>query len=182
MVTINPLISWTKNANAGVKYFSGTATYAKDLDVPSAFIASKSALTLDLGEVKNVAEVFVNGARCDGVLWKPPFRANITGALKPGKNHLEVRVTNLWVNRMVGDEFEPDDAEWGEPFVYPYAPGKPVIGRMLARVPQWLTEGKPRPPSGRRTFVSFKFFTKDTPLLPSGLLGPVKLEGAPSAK
>ena len=165
-----------------MRYFSGTATYAKDIDVPAAFITPQRSITLDLGEVKNVAEVFLNGKRCGGVLWKPPFRADITRALKPGKNRLEVRVTNLWVNRMVGDEFEPDDAEWGEPFVYPYAPGKPVIGRMLAHVPPWLAEGKPRPSSGRRTFVSFKFFTKDTPLLPSGLLGPVKLEATLSIK
>jgi len=178
-VSLNSLASWTENPNAGVKYFSGTATYAKDLDVPASFAGASSTVILDLGTVKNVAEVSINGAPCGGVLWKPPFRADISRALKPGQNHLEVRVTNLWVNRMVGDEFEPDDTEWGQPFVYPYAPGKPVIGRMLARVPSWLTEGKPRPSPGRRTFVSFKFFTKTTPLLSSGLLGPVRLLSTP---
>jgi alpha-L-rhamnosidase len=180
-VTLDRLASWTENEDAGVKHFSGTAAYETDVDVPAAFIAAGRSVTLDLGEVKNIAEVLVNGARCGGALWKPPFRADLGHALKPGKNHLEIRVTNLWVNRMVGDEFEPDDCDWGEPFHYSYAPGNPVIGRQLARVPQWLIEGKPRPSSGRRTFVSFKFFTKDSPLLPSGLLGPVKLESTPSA-
>jgi len=119
--------------------------------------------------------VEVNGENC-GTLWKPPFRVDISRTLKPGRNRLKIRITNLWPNRMIGDEHEPDDAEWGEPVQYIYAPGKPIIGRFLARVPQWLAEGKPRPSQGRYTFVSFKFFNKDSPLLPSGLLGPVTLE------
>ena len=132
-------------------------------------------MILDLGVVKNIASVSVNGESC-GTLWKPPFRADVSRALKPGKERLEVRVTNLWPNRMIGDEQEPDDCEWGEPMRYHYAPGNPVIGRQLARVPQWLIENKPRPSKGRYAFMSFKFFTKDSPLLPSGLLGPVTLE------
>jgi hypothetical protein len=187
-ITLGQLASWTENENAGVKYFSGSATYVKDIEVPARMIAqmpatfsgADCAVTLNLGLVKNIAEVFVNGERCGGVLWKPPFRADISRALKPGKNRLEICVTNLWPNRMIGDELEPDDAEWGEPFVYPYAPGKPVIGRQLAKVPQWLTDGKPRPSKSRHTFVSWKFFTKDSPLLPSGLLGPVTLESTPA--
>jgi hypothetical protein len=175
-IALDRLASWTENANAGVKYFSGTATYTKDIDVSPAFGGPHSEVMLDLGVIKNIAEVFVNGERCGGTLWKPPFRADISRALKPGRNHLVIRVTNLWPNRMIGDEQEPDDAEWGEPFQYDYAPGNPVIGRMLARVPSWLIEETPRPSPGRTTFVSFKFFTKDSPLIESGMLGPVMLE------
>ena len=174
-ITLNQLASWTENTNTGVKYFSGTATYLKDINIPPTFDGPDSVVTLNLGSVKNIAEVFVNGQDC-GTLWKPPFRADISHALKPGRNHLEIRVTNLWPNRMIGDEQEPDDCEWGPPFHYSYAPGDPVVGRMLARVPQWLAEGKPRPLPGRYTVVSFKFFTKASPLLPSGLLGPVEVE------
>lgn len=174
-IPLEKLASWTDHENSGVKYFSGTATYEKEIEVPAAFIGAGRPVILDLGEVKNIATVAVNGENC-GTLWKPPFRADISRALKSGKNHLEIRVTNLWPNRMIGDEQEPDDAEWGEAFHYKYAPGNPVIGRMLAHVPQWLIEGKPRPSQGRHTFVSFKFFTKDSPLLPSGLLGPVNVE------
>ncbi len=181
-ITLDRLVSWSETDTAGVRHFSGTASYAKDIEIAADFLPSGSAVTLDLGVVRNVAEVLVNGERCGVVLWKPPFRADITHAVRPGRNRLEIRVTNLWVNRMVGDEFEPDDAEWNEPFQYPYAPGKPVIGRFLAKVPQWLTEGKPRPSPGRYTFVSFKFFTKDSPLLPSGLLGPVRLESTQAAR
>ena len=175
-IRLNQLASWTDNKNEGVKYFSGTATYVREFNAPLSFGQSNSSVFLDLGEVKNVAEVFVNGQNCGGVLWKPPFRVGITQALKPGKNLLEIRVTNLWPNRMIGDEFEPDDMQWGEPFQYIYAPGKPIIGSFLAEVPDWLAEGKPRPSQDRYTVVSFKFFKKDSPLLPSGLLGPVCLE------
>ncbi|MGY5356158.1 glycosyl hydrolase [Wenyingzhuangia sp. IMCC45467] len=174
-IVLDELSSWTDNKDSRVKYFSGTASYVKEIEVPASFCNSNTVVSLDLGAVKNIAEVFLNGEKC-GTLWKPPFRLNFGSKLKTGKNILEVQITNLWPNRMIGDEFEPEDAEWGEPFVYPYAPGNPVIGRMLATVPQWLVEKKLRPSKNRYTFVSFKFFNKDSKLLPSGLLGPVKLE------
>ena len=130
---------------------------------------------LCLGEVKNTARVMVNGREC-AHLWKQPFRCDVTEQITNGDNTIEIEVTNLWPNRMIGDEQQPDDVEWGEPFVYTYAPGNPVIGRLMKSVPQWLAEGRPRPSQGRKTVVSFKFFEKDDPLLPSGLLGPVRIE------
>ena len=172
---VDELISWPESKYAGIKYFSGTAAYVKEIEIPASFCSSNAIIRLDLGSVKNIAEVFVNAESC-GTLWKPPFRVDISRAIKPGSNHLEVHITNFWPNRMIGDEQEPDDAEWGEPFQYPYAPGNPIIGRMLKSVPAWLAEGKPRPSKGRYAFVSFKFFNKDSKLLPSGLLGPVTLE------
>jgi hypothetical protein len=178
-ITLEQLESWAENKDLGVKYFSGTATYVKDINLPQSFAADNLSITIDLGTVKNIAQLFVNGQNCGGVLWKPPFRADISHALKDGVNRIEIYVTNLWPNRMIGDELEPDDMKWGEPFKYPYAPGEPVIGRFLAEVPEWLTEGKPRPSQNRRTVVSFKFFTKDSPLLPSGILGPITLEAVP---
>lgn len=177
-IAVDPLTSWAQSPIASVKYFSGTATYIKQIEAPVAMNRPGAQVMLDLGEVKNIAEVLVNGETSRDILWKPPFRTDITRLLKPGTNRLEIRVTNLWANRMIGDEFEPDDAEWGEPFQYIYAPERPFIGRQLAKVPQWLTEGKPRPSQGRYTFVSWKFFNKESPLLPSGLLGPVSMEVA----
>jgi len=174
-VSLPKLISWTDHEDEGVKYFSGTATYEKEIEMPAGFISPGCSVALDLGEVKNIATVEVNGTNC-GILWKPPFRADLTHILKPGKNWLKIGITNLWPNRMIGDEHQPDDTERGPPFRYLYAPGRPIIGQMLAQVPPWLVEGKPRPSWGRYTFVSFKFFTKDSPLLPSGLLGPVTLQ------
>ena len=87
---------------------------------------------------------------------------DVTAALKAGANALEIRVANLWPNRLIGDEQEPPDAEYAK-------------GGNLARWPEWLLKGEPRPSKGRFTFATWKHFEKNSPLLPSGLLGPVTL-------
>ena len=161
-VTLNKLISWTDHTNAGIRYFSGTATYEKEIEIPSDRLAAGRELWLDLGVVKNFAEVSLNG-RDFGVLWKPPFRVNITTAARPGANKLTVKVTNLWPNRLIGDEQLPPDVEWN--------------GQQLVGWPQWLLDGKPSP-TGRLTFTTWQHWTKDSPLLESGLLGPVTLRTA----
>lgn len=101
-VTLPDLADWTKNADAGVRYFSGTATYHRSLQVPAGDAKPGKPLFLDLGEVHDVAEVVVNGTSA-GIVWKAPYRVALTGLVKPGANRLEVRVTNLWVNRLIGD-------------------------------------------------------------------------------
>jgi hypothetical protein len=101
---LDSLMSWTAHPEAGVKYFSGTATYTKDIDAPQAWFKPGARIVLDLGAVKEIAEVSVNGKPLGGVLWKPPYTADVTGALRPGRNRLEVKVTNLWVNRVLGDQ------------------------------------------------------------------------------
>ena len=166
------LIPWNESADNDIKYFSGTARYAQHIYLSE--VNRHYRYILDLGEVKNLAVVRVNGKVCD-TLWRPPFTIDITEALLGGDNLLQVDVTNLWVNRMVGDEQEPDDVEWSEPVTFGAAPHSPVIGRFMKKVPDWLRLGQPRP-SKRKTVVSFKFFDKDTPLLRSGLIGPVLLK------
>lgn len=99
----NQLYSWTDNADAGVKYFSGTATYAKTVRVSAASLQNNARVRLDLGEVKNLAEVIVNGQSM-GVLWKAPFELDITDAIHVGENRIEIQVTNLWSNRLIGDK------------------------------------------------------------------------------
>ncbi len=102
-VTFDSLTPWNENKNEGIKYFSGTATYTKTIDVAEEWIAENNSIYIDLGEVANVAEVFVNG-KSMGVAWKTPFKLNISDVLTAGENELEIKVTNLWVNRLVGDE------------------------------------------------------------------------------
>jgi hypothetical protein len=111
-----------------------------------------------------VAEVRING-RDLGMLWKPPFRLDITDAVHDGANQLEVLVTNQWVNRLIGDEQLPAENE--------YAPNG-----AIKTLPEWYLQGKPKPPGGRTTFATWKHFTKDSPLLVSGLVGPVRLRTA----
>ncbi len=171
-VELAALTPWNEHPDQGVRYFSGTARYEKNLKIKK--LKPGATYTLRLGDVKNLARVTVNGVEV-AHLWKKPFEADITAALHPGTNRIEIDVTNLWVNRMVGDEQYPDDIEWDEPFVYEYAPGKPVVGSFMKVVPEWLRNNQPRPVDGRKTVVSFKYFTKDSPLLPSGLLGPVDI-------
>jgi hypothetical protein len=137
-VRFDSLTSWTKSSDAGVKYFSGTATYAFDIEAPADAFRPGRRIELDLGAVKEIAEVRVNGQAVGDPLWKPPYRADISEALTRGTNRIEVRVTNLWPNRMIGD----------------LQPG--------------VTQ--------THTFTDFRPFTKDSPLLESGLLGPVKLD------
>lgn len=96
------LISFTENTDAGIKYFSGTATYRKTITADKNWFANNVRLWLDLGDVKNLAEVIVNN-RSLGVVWKQPFRVDVSNALKAGDNKIEIKVTNLWVNRLIGD-------------------------------------------------------------------------------
>jgi hypothetical protein len=161
-VTLDKLISWTDHTNAGVRYFSGTAAYDKEIEIPSDRLAAGREVWIDLGAVKNFAEVTLNG-QSFGVLWKPPFRVNVTAAAKAGSNKLVVKITNLWPNRLIGDEQLESDREWN--------------GKELVAWPEWMLEGKPSP-TGRFTFTTWHHWTKDSPLLESGLLGPVQIRTA----
>ena len=160
-VTLDRLISWPDDTDPGVRYFSGTATYVKDIEIPAGLLTPGGQLALDLGEVKNLARVKLNGTDL-GILWKPPFRVDITSTARPGTNHLEIDVVNLWPNRLIGDEQLPPDVEWN--------------GMALAKLPQWLLDGKPSP-TGRLTFTTWHHITKDMP--PAiGPVGPVTLQPA----
>ncbi len=159
-VEFSKLISWSEHPDDGVKHFSGTATYRKTFTLGNDYILPKQRIVLDLGGVEVMADVTVNGRNL-GVLWKQPYRVDVTEALVPGENTLEINVANLWVNRLIGDERLPDDTE--------YAPDG-----AIKQWPQWLQEGKPNP-TGRFTFTTWKQWSKDEPLVKSGLLGPVQL-------
>ena len=135
-ITLDRLSSWSDSSDKGVKYFSGTGIYYRSIEAPADWFVRGAKLWLDLGSVKNLADVTVNG-KALGILWKAPFRVDVTDALKPGGNRLEIKVTNLWVNRLIGDA-QPD-----------------AIGKY--------------------TYTTQPFYRADSPLLPSGLLGPVRI-------
>jgi hypothetical protein len=121
-----------------------------------------------------IARVEVNDMDC-GIAWKKPHQVEVTRALKPGANTIEVTVANLWVNRLIGDQRFPDDLEWTA------ETGSTAAGLGLARIPEWVMTGGPRPEPRRRTFYAWKWphLTADKELLPSGLLGPVRLVETP---
>lgn len=106
-ITLNKLISLSDHSEAGVKYFGGTATYTKELTAAKEWFKPGAKFILDLGTVKDLAEVSVNGKSL-GILWKLPYELDITSALKPGPNKIEIKVTNQWTNRITGDALSPD--------------------------------------------------------------------------
>ena len=160
-VNFPKLISWPTHPDQGVKYFSGTASYRRKIEIPAGMVAANKRVYLDLGRVAVMGEAKLNGKDL-GILWKPPYRVDITVAAHAGTNDLEVQVVNLWPNRLIGDEQLPEDTEH-----------VPTTG-AVKRWPQWLLDGKPSP-TGRLTFATWKHWNKDDNLLESGLLGPVRL-------
>lgn len=164
-VTFGSLIDWTTHADEGIRYYSGTANYSTRFslaEVPG----GGDQLLLDLGQVNGLAEVKVNGKPAS-VVWTAPWTVNITGNAVAGENTLEIELTNVWANRLIGDEQQPPDCEWNK--------GDQGFGGPLKRYPDWLINNQPRPSAKRFTFTNWNYFTKDAKLVPSGLLGPVRL-------
>jgi len=161
-VTFAKLEDWTRRPEPGIRYYSGTALYRKRFDLPPS-IRRGAPLILDLGTIKDMAAVRLNGHDL-GVVWCAPWQVEITGAVKPSGNQLEVTVVNTWVNRMIGDEQLPLDYERNDD------------GSIVA-LPEWLLRHTPRP-SGRFTFSTLAPFKRGDPLRPAGLLGPVTIQEA----
>jgi hypothetical protein len=136
-ITLDSLSSWATNPDQGVKYFSGTGTYTKTIHAPASWFHHNAQVWIDLGDVKNLAEVSVNGKSL-GIIWHAPYRVDVTSALHPGANELSIKVTNAWVNRLIGDQ-QSD-----------------VVKKY--------------------TFTDYHPYHADSPLLPSGLLGPVTFD------
>lgn len=169
-VTLEELVSLHKHPEEGVRYFSGTATYTNSFQISAKTIASGNRFYIDLGRLAVMGEIHLNGQNL-GAVWKPPFRVDVTAAVHPGKNNLEVLVTNLWPNRLIGDEHLPPEDEYSEE-------SRVFFGGAIKALPQWYVEGKPKPPGGRITFATWKHFDVDSPLVESGLTGPVLLRTA----
>ena len=134
-ITLQKLEPWNTNSDPGIRYFSGTATYDTVFEWSPREPGEARRIELDLGAVKNIAEVFVNGGAA-GIAWKPPFRLDITSLIHAGNNKLEIQVTNLWPNRLIGDR---------------------------------------QPNAKAIAFTTFNPYKAESPLLDSGLLGPVAL-------
>lgn len=168
-VTFDRLSDWKDHSDPGIKYYSGTATYRKVFRVPLSVFGeagrksenesrntengTRITLVLDLGSVHKIARVTLNGEDM-GVVWTPPFRVDVTGKLRHGDNALEIVVANTWVNRLIGDQ---------------------QTGNKDVRQLRWesgMLGGRPHP-AGRFTFTTARDYTADSPLQPSGLLGPV---------
>ena len=154
-IVMTNLASLSTHDDPEVRYFAGHATYRQTM-VDAEPRPANMRVVLDLGDVKNLATVTVNG-RTYPPLWRPPFRVDVTDAWA-ATNRIAVCVATLWPNRLIGDEQLPPDCEWRG---------------GLVRIPEWVEKGE-RSPTGRHTFTTWRLWRKDEPLLPSGLLGPVR--------
>ncbi len=159
------LSDFSKHTDPGIKYFAGTAVYKKEIDVSS--VKKNKRIILELGELNDIAELSING-KYVGALWYPPYKTDITPFLKPGKNRLEISITNNWANRLIGDEQHPADFEWGKDRGI-------ERGRAMKAFPDWFIEKQPRPSKERKAFHTWYYHRKDSPLQPAGLVGPVRL-------
>jgi hypothetical protein len=155
--TFGRLQSWTDSAEAGIRSFSGIATYRKTFELPAA-LASRRRLFLQLGDLAEIAEVTVNGKDL-GVVWLPPYRVEISGAVRSGSNRLEIRVANLWANRLNADSLRPESDRFTRSNL-DRIQTDPTSDSSYGRVPR----GKTRP-----------VYTEIPPLMRSGLFGPVQI-------
>jgi hypothetical protein len=185
-VKFDKLVDWTSRPEKGIQYYSGIAVYEVQFNARE--IHKEKNLQhawIDLGHVKNLAEVFLNGEVL-GYVWCSPWRIEIpVDLLKKKGNQLQIKVSNTWVNRLIGDEQEPEDCEIAGPdlwFTSIQENGQRMggynaetKGRGLKDLPGWLLDDQPRPSRGRYTFTSWRYYDKDAPLLPSGLFGPVRI-------
>lgn len=159
-IVMDRLESLSQHAEAGVRHFSGSAVYRTTFTMPGDLLSGQRRWTLDLGRVEVMADVTLNGHAL-GLLWRKPYELDVTDRLRPGENHLDVRVVTLWINRMIGDESLPEDSDRND-------------NGTLRAWPPWLDAGRPSP-SGRFTFTSWRLWKKSDALVPSGLIGPVAL-------
>jgi hypothetical protein len=156
-VKFDNLTDWTMRPEEGIRYYSGIAVYSTDFTLPESLpFTDKSEFYLNLGRLKNLARVKLNGKDL-GIVWTAPWEVRITDELKKRSNHLEIEVANLWINRLIGDEKEPWD------------------GVANGKWPEWLINGTPRT-SHRYTFTTHRFYKLNDPLVESGLMGPITIE------
>lgn len=161
-ITWETLDDWSHREEPAIRFYSGTAVYRTRIACPDSTLpTSRARRWIDLGVCHEFARMRLNG-RDLGIAWKAPFRFDVTDAWQPGENELEIEVTNLWPNRMIGDEHLPLDCEL-------------TPARTIKHWPDWLLQGH-LSPTGRYTFASWRHWTAESPLIPSGLLGPVTVQ------
>ena len=132
---MDQLSSLSDSSDPAIKYFCGHITYTKHIDAPAGWFQSNMPVMLDLGDVRNLAEVTVNGKPL-GIVWKAPYRLDVSSAMHAGENTVEIRVADLWVNRLIGEA---------------------------------------QPNATQVTFTTRNPYKANSPLVPSGLIGPVRL-------
>jgi hypothetical protein len=131
------LKSWTESSDPAVRYFAGTATYRADLMAPDAQPGAR--IWLRLPQVREIARVFVNGKEA-GTVWAKPLMLRMDAFLKPGVNHVEIEVTNLWPNRIIGDLQPAAREHITSTNIVKYRADSPLLPSGLIGDPEWVIE------------------------------------------
>lgn len=162
------LFSWPDSPEERIRHYAGTAIYRSEFTMPK--VGGDKVVILDLGNVADVAQISINGKDA-GIDWHPPFRGVVSSLIRDGKNEIEIRVANRWINRLIGDEAIPTNLSY-----QPTGKSKFTDGR-LEKMPDWLYQADARGvETKKRSFAVWKHYEATDPLVPSGLLGPVMLE------
>lgn len=125
-VPVEQFQSWTESADPGIRYFSGTAVYRATIEVPADLVVPDRQFWLQLGQVREIATVVVNGDPVD-TLWRQPFAVRIDPLLHAGANLVEIKVSNLWPNRLIGDLQPSATQKFTHTNVHAYAPDSPLL-------------------------------------------------------
>lgn len=167
-IGLDSLMSWTAHSDKNIRYYSGIAEYRINVDLSKKAIQNDERCMLSLGRVCDIAQVSVNGSQ-PAILWKEPFQLDVTEYLKNGDNKIVIQAANRWINRLIGDEQYPADCIYREN-------GSKFTNNGIVEFPEWLTDPEKVKARQRYTFTTWKHYFKDSPLVASGLLGPVRLE------
>ncbi len=167
-VSFKKIKSWSVHPHPEIKYYSGTAIYRKNFDIPETMLGGRIYLSFD--RIADLGRVVINDVEC-AILWTPPYRVDITKYVKAGSNTIEVGVTNSWNNRLVGDERYPENHNFAEYPEWEWAKGT----YRIMDIPDWYTNNQPKPDSKRVTFVTWKACVSDSTLYDAGIIGSVKI-------
>ena len=161
------LVLWNENDDEAIKHFSGPATYTTTFQLPALETPTSPRVVIDLGRVFDLAEVTVNG-KLAGTVWTDPNTLDITPFVVAGTNEIRIKVVNRWINRLIGDEFLPEEATYKG-----IATDSSATAGVLTKFPDWYTDPSKAAFRKRTTFATWKHYDKNSPLVPSGLIGPV---------
>jgi hypothetical protein len=161
----NTLKLWNESQDNRVKYFSGKGIYSAVVELPAVAVADR--VKLDLGKVYEMARVKVNG-QIAGITWTAPDSLDVTTLIREGANKIEIEVVNTWVNRLVGDELLPDEAEY-EGIAY----NAGIRAGVLTKFPAWYKDPAKMGSRQRTTFAAWRHYNEDSQLVSAGLAGPV---------
>lgn len=169
------LMNWKESNDSQIRFFSGLADYQTTFELPESFLShigkEEARVRLSLGELFDIASITING-KSAGIIWTRPYELDVTSLVQTGKNSLSIKVANRWPNRLIGDETFSLDAKYN---IFANKYGQRIPDALLAELPPWWNDPAKSTSRERQSFSTWRPYTRESPLLDSGLIGPVSL-------